>query len=77
MKTMSSYKKGILLRTFFKSVFSLSPLKAGQEEGAADHNAKVVPGFSLWLGLDQSLAACRVRSRLMQPRSSQRAFVLP
>nr|XP_020647508.1 maestro heat-like repeat-containing protein family member 7 [Pogona vitticeps] len=36
MKTMGSYKKGILLRTFFRSVFSLSPVKAGQEEGAAD-----------------------------------------
>ncbi|CAI5773587.1 maestro heat-like repeat-containing protein family member 7 isoform X1 [Podarcis lilfordi] len=35
-KTMGSYKKGILLRTFFKSVFALSPLKAGQEEGAAN-----------------------------------------
>uniref|UniRef100_A0ACB8FFC1 Uncharacterized protein n=1 Tax=Sphaerodactylus townsendi TaxID=933632 RepID=A0ACB8FFC1_9SAUR len=36
MKTMGSYKKGILLRTFFKSVFSLSPLKTAQEEGGAD-----------------------------------------
>ncbi|XP_033001712.1 protein MROH8-like [Lacerta agilis] len=35
-KAMGSYKKGILLRTFFKSVFALSPLKAGQEEGMAD-----------------------------------------
>ncbi|XP_063160410.1 maestro heat-like repeat-containing protein family member 7 [Candoia aspera] len=36
MKTMGSYKKGLLLRTFFKSVFSLSPVKAGQEEGDMD-----------------------------------------
>ncbi|KAM6446455.1 maestro heat-like repeat-containing protein family member 7 [Liasis olivaceus] len=36
MKTMGSYQKGLLLRTFFKSVFSLSPVKAGQEEGGED-----------------------------------------
>ncbi|KAM3837584.1 LOW QUALITY PROTEIN: maestro heat-like repeat-containing protein family member 7 [Vipera latastei] len=36
MKTMGSYKKGLLLRTFFKSVFSLSPVKAGQEEEGVD-----------------------------------------
>ncbi|XP_077200272.1 maestro heat-like repeat-containing protein family member 7 [Paroedura picta] len=35
-KAMGSYKKGILLRTFFKSVFSLSPLKMAPEEGGTD-----------------------------------------
>ncbi|XP_053164719.1 uncharacterized protein LOC128350429 [Hemicordylus capensis] len=36
MKVMGSYKKGILLRTFFKSVFALSPAKMVQEEGTVD-----------------------------------------
>ncbi|KAL7983112.1 hypothetical protein Chor_010454 [Crotalus horridus] len=55
MKTMGSYKKGLLLRTFFKSVFSLSPVKAGQEEEGVE-SSTVQYTKNLFIGTYQAFS---------------------
>ncbi|XP_042312810.1 protein MROH8-like [Sceloporus undulatus] len=73
-KAMGSYKKGILLRTFFKSVFSLSPIKAGQEDGADASNLQYAK--SLFIGTYQTFSEMLQQLMVENPVPSELERIL-
>ncbi|KAL8191342.1 UNVERIFIED_CONTAM: hypothetical protein K2H54_072319 [Gekko kuhli] len=74
-KAMGSYKKGILLRTFFKSVFSLSPLKTAPEEGGTDvSNFQYTKG--LFIGTYQTFSEMLQQLMLENPVPSELERIL-
>ncbi|XP_034291751.1 maestro heat-like repeat-containing protein family member 7 [Pantherophis guttatus] len=75
MKTMGSYKKGLLLRTFFKSVFSLSPVKAGQEEEGVD-SSNVQYTKNLFIGTYQAFSEMLQQLMVENPIPSELERIL-
>ncbi|KAK9402662.1 maestro heat-like repeat-containing protein family member 7 [Crotalus adamanteus] len=75
MKTMGSYKKGLLLRTFFKSVFSLSPVKAGQEEEGVE-SSTVQYTKNLFIGTYQAFSEMLQQLMVENPIPSELERIL-